>query len=167
MPVLSSLSRHEVSDLAQVAVGPRRCPPRAKATGPNPVGPAGARPAIPAKCGIPAERQGRASRVRPGYLPAARMVVASAALGRLTSTLVFGQNAHPCPVIRHGPKRALKTRRAHLAKADASGGRVKSRCPSILIRIVMLWATRGGTARNAAGIVSSSRCRSATSSTKL
>ena len=40
-PVLSSLSGHEVNDLAQAAVGPRRCPPTAEATGSNPVGRAG------------------------------------------------------------------------------------------------------------------------------
>src|SRR5271154_3655042 len=30
MPVLSSLSGHEVNDGAQAAVGPRRCPPKAR-----------------------------------------------------------------------------------------------------------------------------------------
>ena len=38
MPVLSSLSGREVNDIAQAAVGPRRCPPKAEATGSNPVG---------------------------------------------------------------------------------------------------------------------------------
>ena len=37
-PVLSLLSGHEVSDIAQPAVGPRRCPPKAEATGSNAVG---------------------------------------------------------------------------------------------------------------------------------
>src|ERR1700733_14558329 len=37
-PVLSSLSGHEVNDIARAEVGPRRCPPKAEATGPNPVG---------------------------------------------------------------------------------------------------------------------------------
>jgi hypothetical protein len=44
-PVLSSLSRHEVNDIAQAAVGPRRCPSKPEVTGSNPVGPTGARPA--------------------------------------------------------------------------------------------------------------------------
>ena len=35
MPVLSSLSGHEVNDIAQAAVGPRRCPPKAEATSSN------------------------------------------------------------------------------------------------------------------------------------
>ena len=38
-------------------------PSKAEATGSTPVGPTGSRPAIPAKCRIPAERQGRARRV--------------------------------------------------------------------------------------------------------
>src|ERR1700690_3122347 len=38
MPVLSSLSGHEVNEIAQAAVGPRRCPPKAEATGSNPIG---------------------------------------------------------------------------------------------------------------------------------
>ena len=38
MPVLSSLSGHEVNDIAQPALGPHRCPPKAEATGSNPVG---------------------------------------------------------------------------------------------------------------------------------
>src|SRR6202041_2710168 len=37
-PVLSALSGHEVNDIAQAAVGPRRCPPKAEATGSNPFG---------------------------------------------------------------------------------------------------------------------------------
>src|ERR1700733_1036141 len=37
-PVLSSLSGHEVNEIAQPAVGPRRRPPKAEATGSNPVG---------------------------------------------------------------------------------------------------------------------------------
>jgi hypothetical protein len=38
MPVLSSLSGHEVNDIAQAALGPRSCPPKAEVTGSNPVG---------------------------------------------------------------------------------------------------------------------------------
>ena len=43
MPVLSSLSGREVNGIAQAAVWPRRRPPKAEATGSNPVGAAGAR----------------------------------------------------------------------------------------------------------------------------
>jgi hypothetical protein len=37
MPVLSSLSGHEVNDIAQAALGPRRRPSKAEATGSNPL----------------------------------------------------------------------------------------------------------------------------------
>ena len=50
-------------------------------------------PAIPEKCGTRLNDLERPSCVRPGYPPPAKMVVASAAVGLLTSTLVFGRNA--------------------------------------------------------------------------
>ena len=56
-------------------------------------------------------------RDRRGYLPAARMVVASAALGRLTSTLVFGRNAQRAAIRRRrGEQPDRSERQAPIAR---------------------------------------------------
>jgi hypothetical protein len=51
----------------------------------------------------------RASRVRPGYLPAAKTVVASAALGCLTSTPAFGWNAQIAVIAKRCSERVKST----------------------------------------------------------
>jgi hypothetical protein len=71
------------------------------------------RPAIPAKCGTPAERGARVASAS-GYLAAMRVVAASAAPGRLTSPLVFGRNAQiPAMGRRLGELMVLLVRLPH------------------------------------------------------